>query len=122
MTTKAPKQPTTSTAPAAPIRLTPAMRVPTPRRLTRGVLGLAASMLAGGMLLAALLLSYGAPIGVAFVELGLRLQSAGTRPIYVVSVAPGLEDDARVQTVVQRLAVDAVTEEAIRVGLGDRAR
>ena len=96
------------TTETTPIRLTRWHRV---GPLTRGVLTVAASMLSGAMLLGAGLLWYGAPVGMALVELGLRMQSAGTRPLYVVSVASGLEDDDAVRDVVRRLAVDEVTAE-----------
>jgi hypothetical protein len=49
----------------------------------------------------------------ALVELGLRLQGMGTTPRYVVSVAPGLEDDTRVRALVQHMAAEEVTAHVI---------
>ena len=100
-------------------RLTPAMRVRA-RWLARGVLLLSGTMLLGSVVFGVALLRYGAPLGQALVELGLRLQSAGTPPVYLVSIAPGLERDSEVREVVRTMAIDAVTEEAVALGLRGR--
>lgn len=90
------------------------MTTPTqPPHLARGVLTVAASMLAGALLLATVLLTWGDPLGVAMVELGLRVRGAGTRPVYTVTAMPMLTDARRVREVLQPIAVDVVTQEAL---------
>jgi hypothetical protein len=78
---------------------------PTPRT----ILALLGATLAGGTLTLVTAIVGGAPLGLALVELGLRLQGMGTTPRYVISVAPGLEDDTRVRALVQHMAVEEVT-------------
>lgn len=92
------------------VRLTPAMRVRA-RLLRRGVLSTSLAMLGGSLLLGATILTYGAPIGDTLVDLGLRLRSAGTRPIYLLSSFPPADEDARIRAIVTEIAAEEVRTE-----------
>lgn len=90
------------------------MTAPTlPPHLTRGVATVAASMLAGAALLLGLVLAYGSPLGDTMIALGLRLRGAGTAPVYAVTVLPTNTDETRVRALLEPLAVDVVTQEAL---------